>query len=238
MSRLLRKTAPFLALAAACVATQAEAARVCSIVVQPWVRYEQELVFTGTALPDTAAAGVWTVPPGGGYVRTESVAVFGQRVRVADAFVAQVGGAEVVLVPWDAGGSCGAEPRLAGARFLETGRELFFALVPRKGAVRIFDLYARSVIYDPRDPLRGMRGHQPARGRALTLSEYASFHAALPTFYQWHDAPCRAAGGVYSWIRRHRALARRAPARQIIREMERELRAIRRDPLERERCAR
>jgi hypothetical protein len=86
--------------------------------------------------------------------------------------------------------------------------------------VVVLHLYVGSRFYSPEFERHGRprswRGFWPGP-KVLTIEEYESLLRSLPNEAEWEKAPARALATLQAWARANPALARREPARTILR---------------------
>jgi hypothetical protein len=244
--RLRAVTFALLATAVPAAASPAPATdEACSMVYRRYVRSDSATYFTFTATRDSVVAGTRKgrgerQPP---WSRAEpdtaTVLVRGQVVRlerVRGWSAARIGTEprRGVVVAWDLGSAC---ERLAPHRALgfRPADRVFLEVGPRPErawvrAMPTFDVHVPLHRYVPAE-----YGHRPGeawwrgllRRRPISVDEYLRMYEALPMRRQWEADPESASRRVYRWARANPGIARREPARSIIREMEGELRHLR-----------
>lgn len=209
----------------------------CSIMpFAPW-KDERETWFVGTALADTAVAGLGSVRTsryGGHWGPGRERTVYGQLVDVDT-----IGGAQaslvsntlerarnknVVIVPWDYDPSCMSVHWSETARWIEPGLVGFYKvrLRPRShwaGGRPTFDAFAAIFEPYPHGPFfeRGYYGTDSVRTQpSLDAREMFSLHDVLPTVDEGRRNDAAAMVRVQEWIAANPEVARKYPVPAIL----------------------
>ena len=234
-------------MALALVATTVSAARpsglhgsLCTIVVRPWVREEPLTYVIIEASGDTIPATVYrpwiyrlgypadTTPP----LPIPGTIVYGQRTKILRAVglpdSALAVPSTAALVEWSTNSMCQPVPpaREERAISVEAGTVALLVATPRPDTiappgVMVVDLHVGSRFYSPEferqaRPPRTWRTLWLDPG-VLTIEEYESLLRSLPKDAAWEKAPARALAALQAWADANPTLARREPARTILR---------------------
>lgn len=209
----------------------------CTIIPRPWVRGDSLTYLMGMATADTLPAVRWR-PVAWAGIRREGAPppavapapsrdVYGQVVRVNEVSRLQAG-SQALLVFWGMGSMCESRLRDGSARVLAPGLEFFVETWPHPDSLTLANLSTFEVrpgtrLYVPAwEQERSGRSLRRLgrRARVLSVTEYGAFYRALPGWSAWDADPASAAAPTRAWARRHPELAERAPARDILRQME------------------
>jgi hypothetical protein len=213
----------------------------CSIAVPPpWTRSDTLSYLVLRARPDSIPATMWRPPVARlGLPRdapdpppAPERIVYGQHVEIlravgpaADALRALGRADSVALVAWRTTSSCSWVPPHP-ILILSEGDEAFLAAVPRRDRrgrfqTLMLDLWPSYRFYDP--VLE--REYYPREGKRLWLApgimsvaEFEVFYNALPPESLWKADPARALTHLEEWAGSYPELARREPARRILKE--------------------
>jgi hypothetical protein len=158
--------------------------------------------------------------------------VYGQHVEIlravgpaADSLRALGHTDSVALIAWRMDSMCSEWPPHP-TLVLSAGDEAFLATVPRRDQharfrTPILDLWPTRRFYDP--VLE--RAYHPRAAHSLWLrpaimsvAEFERFYNALPPASLWEENPARALAHLEQWAERHPELARRQPARRILKD--------------------
>jgi hypothetical protein len=211
----------------------------CSIIVRPWVREEPLTYVIIEASGDTIPATVYrrwiyrlgypadTTPP----LPVTGSVVYGQRTKILRAVGLRDSALAVpstaALVEWGNNSMCQPVPPLRDERAISVPAGTVALLVATPHAdtiappgVVVVHLYVGSRFYSPQFE----RQARPRSWRSLwllpgvlTIEEYESLLRSLPNEAEWENAPARALATVRAWASANPALARREPARTILR---------------------
>lgn len=211
----------------------------CSIITRPWVREEPLAYVVIAARTDTIPATVyrpWVVrlgypadtrPPD----PVPDIVRYGQHASILRAVglrdSALAARSEAALVEWSTNSMCQAIPpeRAYRALSLPAGTVALLAGMPRIDTIAppgvvVLHLHVGTRFYAPAFERRALRRRWHGlwlRPRVLTIEEYESLLKSLPTDADWENTPVRALETLEAWARANPALARREPARTILR---------------------
>jgi hypothetical protein len=212
----------------------------CSIAWRPWA-YEGRLAYVIIgAHADTIPATVYryrlfqrlgyprdTLPP----LPTPDVVVYGQRTRILRAVglpdSAIAANSDAALVEWSHNSMCQSTPpeRANRALSLPAGTVALIGAIPRTDTIAppgvvVINLRVGTRFYAPEFERQAQRRSWRRlwrRSKVLSIEEYESLLRSLSPWVEWDNAPERAIAGLEAWARANPALARREPARSILR---------------------
>ncbi len=212
----------------------------CSIVVRPWVREESLRYVIIEASGDTIPATVYrpwinrlgypadTTPP----LPVPGTVVYGQRTKILRTFPLPDSALAVpstaALVEWGTNSMCQPVPPVREQRAIsvEAGTVALLVATPQPDTiappgVMVLHLHVGSRFYSPEFE-RQTRAPRSWRTLwlhpgVLTIEEYESLLRSLPKEADWEQAPARALAALQAWADANPALARREPARRILR---------------------
>lgn len=196
-------------LAAAAFAAPAPAQH-CPLAVLSGLRSQGTSYVVVTPAADTARAPA---------ARGGDRALHGQVVRLDSSIGEQrAAGTRAVLVPWGRNDSCRRVPWASSARWLRPGRPALVAakLRPRARWVHGMPTYDVDAAEQQPYPEKGEVGWEEP---LLSVTEFADFLASVPTEEADSLDPEAARRPLWTWARRHRALAAKDPASTILTEL-------------------
>jgi hypothetical protein len=178
-----------------------------------WLRADTAGWVIGVARGDSAIAGTWDRPAWWDSTRQDTAGprrldIYGQWATIERASDVRDVGRRALFVLWHTGGMCERIPSRralafpVGARFFAGGslRER-----NRRGT-SIHDIAVFTPRYVPASMPASSPGNPP-----LTVEEYATFYAAMPTQAQWFADPLSFTRGIRAWARANPSLAGREP---------------------------
>lgn len=208
----------------------------CSVIWRPWVREDPLRYVIIETHGDTIPATVWRapyrlgVPPDSVMSRpVPGVVVYGQSARVVRSvgFADSAAHGDVALVEWFVDSMCTPipPPRIHRALSLPPGTSALLVSAPRADTiapdgVMVLNLFVGTRFYAPaleRGALPRSWRRLWRRPKVLTIEEYESLLSSLSTSAEWEHAPAQALETLETWARAHPDLARREPARAILR---------------------
>jgi hypothetical protein len=193
------------------------------------------VAFIGRADGDTVLAGAGSIryaTEGGHYGPGRARPIYGQIIRVdrvdraAPAALRQAferGHRSVVLVPWDYAADCERVPWNRSARWLPAGTVGMFNGALRDRAHWVdgrptLDVTPEVAVYPPAPAMHSRLEHH-GRGQLLSAEELFALYELLPDDDRVHAAPDSAIAPVLRWAGANPDLARRPPARDMIRTL-------------------
>ena len=218
----------------------------CTLISYRWVRPDSSGYVVVRVLADSVHVGDWPADPLAATYRilldqpafappSPTRPYFGQRATVLEMRPGLASGVDgtsrhVGLFHWGSGSRCGTQPDTASARLYLPGSIIVLtitrgSLEPGGEVPALHDVessvagrYSPSVLAEQQPRAWWRLGR---RSQVLTVSEYLGFYAAMPTFSAWQANPLRSSAALDDWARVHPRLARREPARSLLREMRR-----------------
>lgn len=158
--------------------------------------------------------------------------VYGQQVEIlrsvgpaADSLQAFGRTDSVALIAWRMDSMCSEWPPHP-TLVLSAGDEAFLATVPRRDRrarfrTPILDLWPTRRFYDPVLEREYHARRAPGlwlRPAIMNVEEFELFYNALPPASLWEENPTRALAQLREWAERHPQIARREPARRILKD--------------------
>mgnify|MGYP003575465612 FL=1 len=209
------KKLPLVCVGAACVLLAAESQSVaparCSMIPRGWLRGESVDWVIAVAGRDSAVGAHWTQPGYWAEVQVDSPRtgpVYGQW-GVVEAGTDSSIGRRALFITWHLGSLC--EPLPSGrALGIAPGMRFFLSATVRRdtrfaSGASILDYTATTEFYSP------ARAQRNRLERVLTVEEFASYYASLPSIEEYHSDPEDGAERVGRWARAHPSLATLTP---------------------------